>query len=195
MENTVSQTAKVTIDMSKRINRELKANTRIGKNIAKLLGNRSYISADGTLAIIVPIYGLKGAEEEPLDAVELNYHLVSTLISQSGDFKEYISQRKRNNPLVQKVGEYVDGILVIPDIKTALLTHLMPAYTNKEHMIHVELFPDDNGNNETDWDEMSFGRSLNLSSSVLDQKLLMPLIGKFNLFGGDSPLPTNHLQL
>lgn len=186
------------IDMSKRINRELKTSTRIGQNIAKLHGQRKYITADGSLTIIVPVYGLKGSEDEQIDAVELNYHLVSSMILQTGDFKDYINSRKRNNPLVQKVNDYTNGNLDVPDIKTALLTHLMPAYTNKEHIINVELFPDENDNSKLDWDEITFGRTLNLSSSVIDQNLIMPLISKFNIFGdGNSAAQaaSNHLRL
>lgn len=186
------------IDMSKRINRELKTSTRIGQNIAKLHGEKKYVTADGSLTIIVPVYGLKGSEEDKIDAVELNYHLVSSMIQQTGDFKDYINGRKRNNPLVQKVNDYTNGNLDVPDIKTALLTHLMPAYTNKEHIISVELFPDENANSKVDWEEITFGRTLNLSSSVIDQNLIMPLIGKFNLFGdsaaGNANV-SNHLKL
>lgn len=186
------------IDMSKRINRELKTSTRIGQNIAKLHGEKKYVTADGSLTIIVPVYGLKGSEEDKIDAVELNYHLVSSMIQQAGDFKDYVNSRKRNNPLVQKVNDYTNGNLDVPDIKTALLTHLMPAYTNKEHIINVELFPDDNNNSKVDWEEITFGRTLNLSSSVIDQNLIMPLIGKFNLFGdstaGNANV-SNHLKL
>lgn len=196
-DQVMGQNGKV-IDMSKRINRELKTSTRIGQNISKLQGQRKYMTADGSLTIIVPVYGMKGSEDEPIDAVELNYHLVSSMILQSGDFKDYVNSRKRNNALVQKVNDYASGQLQVPDIKTALLTHLMPAYTNKEHIINVELFPDENGNDKLDWDEITFGRTLNLSMSVIDQNLIMPLISKFNLFGdsgNSSSSISNHLKL
>lgn len=186
------------IDMSKRINRELKTNTRIGQQIATIHGDKKYITADGSLTIIVPVYGLKGTPDEKIDAVELNYHLVATMIQKSGDFKDFISSRKRNNALVQKVNDYTQGKLEIPDIKTALLTHLMPAYTDKQHIINVELFPDEDNDGTADWEEITFGRSLNLSSSVIDQNLIMPLISKFNIFGdsaSDSAPSVGHLKL
>lgn len=187
METQNQATGKRTvIDMTKRVHRELKHNTRIGESISKVLGEKSYLTTDGTLEIKLPLYGLKGQEDDPIDAVELNYHLVANLIQKSGDFKQYVKDRKSSNALVQKVQEYSEGRLEIPDFKTALLNHLMPIYTNKDHIIKVELYPDDNDNDDLDWAEVKFGKVLNLSASVIDQQMIMPLLSKFDLFGGGS---------
>lgn len=174
----------VVLDMAKKINRVVKQ-TRLGHNIEKQVGERLYQTSDGSFGVKVPLYQLKG-DEVPIDAVEMNYHMVVKTIVESGDFKMYMSRLRRQNPLVQKVNEYVDGKLQVDNIQSAFMQHLMPAYANKQHIISLELYPDDDQDGNVDWEEMKFGRELILSSSVLNQELIMPLIGKLNIFGSGS---------
>lgn len=171
------------IDMTSKINRTIKP-TRLGANIAKIAEPATYMTADGKFGVKIPCYYLKGDNESPISAVDMNIFLVTKLIQENGEFKNYLGRLKRENEAFQMIQSYTNGDLEIPDLQSFLMQRAVPIFTQKKHMITLELHLDSDKSGNIEWDEIGESQPLILNYSVLNTETIMPIIGKLNLFGG-----------